>query len=623
MGVSGCGKTTIAKLLSQQLGIPYFDADDFHSAKNVEKMKNNEPLNDIDRKPWLETLALKTVAWEANGGAILACSALKETYRTILTSKVKTIYWVYLNETYDFIKTRLEQRTGHFMKSSLLKSQFEALEVPQYGLHINIDNTPTKIVNNIISNLKQMKKSDFGLIGLGVMGKSIALNIAEKGYNIVVYNRTVVNEETIVSDFLEENKNFKNIDGYTDIPTFIDSLEQPRKILIMIKAGEAIDQIIDLITPYLSAGDIVIDGGNSHYKDTQRRYTYLENELINFVGCGISGGQEGARKGPSIMPGCTKETYNKIAPILEAIAAKDRNNQPCCTHIGTDGAGHFIKMIHNGIEYVEMQLLAELYALLSVSMNNKEIATIFSNWNASNQSSYLLEITIEILLKKEKDSYLLDLILDKAGNKGTGSWSSKTAFDLGTVNTMMASAVFARYISSFKETRHELSKTINKNSKPLKKTTISVLEKAYNFARIVNHHQGFELMKTASETYNWSLNFSEIARIWTNGCIIRSNFMEELKSVFEKTDSIITYKPYFKTLQKTEKQLNKTIRYGLKSRTPMDTFYTAYNYWISITSENLPANLIQAQRDFFGAHTYQLKNDMTENFYHTNWQKND
>lgn len=622
MGVSGCGKTTIAKQLSTETGYPFYDADDFHSIENIEKMKNNIPLTDSDRKPWLETLASKTIEWELDGNTILACSALKESYREILSSKSSNILWVYLEGGFEFIKNRLEKREGHFMKPSLLKSQFETLEVPNYGLHININETPKTIVKRIISTMKKAKKSDFGIIGLGVMGKSIALNIAEKGFQTSVYNRNILGEEHIVSTFLEENYNFKNINGFTELAPFIESLEQPRKLLIMVKAGEAIDQIISQITPLLSPNDIIIDGGNSHYKDTQRRSIYLNEENLIFVGCGISGGEEGARKGPSIMPGGTQESYQLIAPVLEEIAAKDKNNKPCCTHIGTGGAGHFIKMVHNGIEYVEMQLLAEIYALLSTTMNNEEIATVFKQWNNTNLSSYLLEITIEILLKKENGSYLLDLILDKAGNKGTGSWSSKAAFDLGSVNTLMSSAVFARYISSFKEKRINLSKMVNKTT-TLEQVDLEILKKAYHFARIVNHYQGFELMKKASEEYNWKLNFSEIARIWTNGCIIRSGFMEELVILFKDNDEILASNNILKFLKTSENSLVEVLKFGLTNRVSLDCFCSSYNYWITITSENLPANLIQAQRDYFGAHTYQLKNDSSNNFHHTNWLKND
>lgn len=468
-----------------------------------------------------------------------------------------------------------------------------------------------------------MSKAVFGLIGLGVMGKSLSLNIAEKGFPIAVYNREEQGEENIVSDFINQNNSFNNIVGFTKIQEFINSLERPKQIFLMIKAGEAVDSIIEQLIPYLSNGDIIIDGGNSHYLDSERRYDYLKTKNINFIGCGVSGGEEGARKGPSIMPGGNLESYQVVAPILEAISAKDSQNNPCCNFIGNKGAGHFVKMVHNGIEYAEMQLLAELYALLSTSMNADEIATVFSNWNKTDLSSYLLEITISILKKKEGEKALLDLILDKAGNKGTGSWSSKTALDLGIPNTMMTSAVFARYISSFKEKRKKLAKNLKPKTKSIDTFNLKSIENAYRFARIINHHQGFELMQQASKEYNWNLNLSEIARIWTNGCIIRSSFMERLISLFKENQSILECEVFFNHLSSYEGDVREFINIALTNRIALDSFWASYNYWIAMTTENLPANLIQAQRDYFGAHTYQRKDDFSNQFHHTNWLKND
>ena len=279
-----------------------------------------------------------------------------------------------------------------------------------------------------------MHKTDFGLIGLGVMGKSISLNVADNDFSISVYNRTEDNEAHVVSSFIHENSTYKNLFGYTAIAEFVASIQRPRKILLMIKAGNAIDTVIDQLLPFLHENDIIIDGGNSLYTDTIKRTKHLATKNIHFVGCGISGGEEGARKGPSIMPGGSTEAYKHIAPILEQIAAKDKNNTPCCAHIGTDGAGHFVKMVHNGIEYAEMQLLAEIYAQLSKTHTNEEIATVLKRWNTRSETSYLLEITIAILQKKDGGDYILDRILDKALSKGTGSWSSKAALDLGTVS---------------------------------------------------------------------------------------------------------------------------------------------------------------------------------------------
>lgn len=464
-----------------------------------------------------------------------------------------------------------------------------------------------------------MHKSDFGLIGLGVMGKNLCLNVAEKGYFVSVYNRSSGDEKNVVPDFLEEYKSFKNISGYMDISEFIQSVKRPRNIFLMIKAGAAIDEVIEQLLPFLSENDIVIDGGNSHYTDTIRRSDYLNKKDINFVGCGVSGGENGARNGPSLMPGCSKSTYEVISPILDAIAAKDSHGSPCCTNVGPDGSGHFIKMVHNGIEYVEMQLLAELYALLSVSYSNQEIAQLFLDWNKTDISSYLLEITAEILQKKEGNNYLIDFVLDKAGSKGTGEWSSKAALDLGNVNTMMSSAVFSRYISSFKEKRLALAKKATYNKSVNKKITLIELEKSYRFAKIINHHQGFDLMHRASKEYNWNLNLSEIARIWTNGCIIRSEFMIDCISHFQDREELLENSTILTILNESEESITKVIQDSMANRVPLDSFWSAYNYWISMTTAVLPANIIQAQRDYFGSHRYQRNDNDTGDFIHTNW----
>lgn len=464
-----------------------------------------------------------------------------------------------------------------------------------------------------------MNTSSIGIIGLGVMGSNLALNIAENGFTVSVYNRSMKGEEDFVSKFISDNDTFNNITGYTILEEFVHSLEIPRKIIIMIKAGQPVDEVISDIIPLLSEGDVLIDGGNSHYSDTQRRYHYLKNKKINFLGCGISGGEVGARNGPSLMPGGNCESYNLVSHVLEAISAKDKNFNPCCSYIGDDGAGHFVKMVHNGIEYVEMQLLSELYHILSVSMDNLQIAKVLSEWNKTDLSSYLLEITIEILTKKRDDDYLIDLVLDKAGNKGTGSWSSVESFNLGCSSTLMASAVYARFTSALKERRTVLSGKKLAKIKFTHEPNINVLKRAYRFSRHINQHQGFELLKLASDEYKWNLNLSEIARLWTNGCIIRSDFMEKsvdvlLDNVLHLDDKII-----FNRLNFYENDIKELLELGLKNRIPLDCFWSAYNYWVSMTTQNLPANLIQLQRDYFGAHTYQLKNDETGNFYHTKW----
>lgn len=461
-------------------------------------------------------------------------------------------------------------------------------------------------------------KSEFGVFGLGVMGSSISLNIADKGYKLSVFNRADGGEEAVVSNFLSKNPD-KDIQGFTDLELFIQSLERPRKILIMIKAGPTVDLVLNQLLPLLDRGDIIIDGGNSHYINTQKRFDLAQTYGVEFIGAGISGGEEGARKGPSIMPGGKKESYKLVSGILEAIAARDDFGKTCCTYIGPEGSGHFIKMVHNGIEYVEMQLLAEMYALLASTLDNEEIATIFERWNNTRQSSYLLEITIAILRKKEGERYLLDLILDKAGNKGTGSWSSKAAFDLGIPNTMMSSAVFARYISSFKKQREKLSKSIQSGTVKKVDPDMVSLEKAYEFARIMNHQQGFKLMRMASNTYSWDLNFSDIARIWTNGCIIKSELMTTLHHEFQSRTDLFDMPDMLDRLVRNESAICETLGVALEQRVALHCFSAAYNYWVDMTTERLSANLLQAQRDFFGAHTYQRIDAPESSFFHSQW----
>ena len=462
-------------------------------------------------------------------------------------------------------------------------------------------------------------KSEFGVFGLGVMGSSISLNIADKGYELSVFNRAEGGEESVVDDFLKANSHLDNIHGFTDLDAFIASMARPRKILVMIKAGPTVDLVLNNLVPKLSKGDVIIDGGNSHYLNTKRRFDLCQENGVEFIGAGISGGEEGARKGPSIMPGGKKESYSIVSSVLESISAKDNFGKTCCAYIGPEGSGHFIKMVHNGIEYVEMQLLAELYAILSVTNSNEEIAKVFESWNEGDLSSYLLEISTQILRKKEGDDYLLDMILDKAGNKGTGSWSSKAAFDLGIPNTMMSSAVFARYISSFKERRKELSGLVELESITAVLPDLQIIKKAYKMARLLNHQQGFKLMELASKSYGWSLNFSDIARIWSNGCIIKSHLMNRLHEGF-KTERDLFEMDFIRTdLCQDEKALRDVLRYGLDARISLHCFTAAYQYWIDMTSERLPANLIQAQRDFFGAHTYQKTDDPSGEFFHTKW----
>ncbi len=614
MGVSGCGKSTIGNSLSQRMEILFIDADDFHPKANIEKMNRGEALTDNDRLPWLQALNSELKRRLKSGGVVLACSALKEDYRKILSDNITTIQWVFLEGSFDLIKKRIEARSNHFMDSTLLQSQFDTLEPPNYGIKVSCEKSPKDITNEII---REMQKSAFGIFGIGVMGKSLALNMLNKGVSVSVYNRDEGAEKGMVKNFLKETEN-NNAAGFTELKNFVQSLQTPRKILLMVKAGNVVDLVIENIVPFLEKGDVLIDGGNSHYKDTERRVKSLKNKQIHFVGLGVSGGEEGALKGPSLMPGGSEKGYNYIASYLNLIAAKDENGNPCCNYIGPNGAGHFVKMVHNGIEYADMQLLAELYVLLSVTKSYEEISAIFSKWNENELSSYLLEITSKILLEKEGNSNLLDLILDKAGNKGTGSWSSVSALELGVPTTMKTVAVYARYTSSFKETRVQLSKVV-KSSVINEEMNIDLLERAYDFARTINLQQGLQLIQSASEEYNWNLNLSEICRIWSSGCIIKSEKIKAFSEILKTSNNLFESKEILESLHENETAMPYVIDYALKTRISIPCFYEAYNYWVAMTTEQSSANMIQAQRDFFGAHKFQRVDAEQDQMFHHNW----
>ncbi len=462
-------------------------------------------------------------------------------------------------------------------------------------------------------------KSEFGLFGLGVMGKSLCRNLASKGVRLSMFNREVASvEENVANDFKNKFKELKDAQAFSDIELYVSSLETPRKIMLMVNAGKTVDLVIEDLVPYLSKGDVLIDGGNSNYKDTIRRSEYLKSKNINFIGVGVSGGEEGALKGPSLMPGGTQSTYELIRPFLEVIAAKDARNLPCCAYVGEEGSGHFVKMVHNGIEYVEMQLLAEVISLFSsMGFNYDQIANILEEWKEK-VDGYLLEITIDILRKKEGDDWLINKILDKAGNKGTGNWASITSIELGVPSSMMTSALNARYISFFKEERIKANTLYQSTEKPTRLEIHEVLS-AYQFARIVNHHQGFKLILEAANTYGWNLNLSVIARIWTNGCIIKSDLMEHLVTVFNGSENILTDKLMISTINSLKPLAAHLVSTAIKNEIPLPCMSEAVNFFHSYKTANSTANILQAQRDYFGAHTYQRKDDPSAAFYHTHW----
>ncbi|NIG99132.1 MAG: decarboxylating NADP(+)-dependent phosphogluconate dehydrogenase [Buchnera aphidicola (Periphyllus acericola)] len=467
-----------------------------------------------------------------------------------------------------------------------------------------------------------MELNEIGVIGMAVMGRNLALNIENKNYTVSIFNRS--KERT--KEVLKNNKN-KKIFGFYTIKDFIFSLKKPRIILLMVKSGLSTDSTIDLILPFLSKNDIVIDGGNSFYKDTIKRNFKLSKNKINFIGAGISGGEEGALKGPAIMPGGQKNAYKKVSSLFNKISAKTKNNESCVDYIGSDGSGHYVKMVHNGIEYGDMQLISEAYFILknSLKIDNKELSDIFLKWNKGELKSYLIEITKNIFLKKDNEgNYLIDVILDEASNKGTGKWTSKSALDLNEPLSLITQSVFFRYLSSLKSQRFlasSLLKGPKKNAYYINKEEfIEHVRKSLYFGKIISYAQGFSQLNAASKKYNWNLNYSKISKIFRAGCIIRADFLKEIIKAYESDNNLLNLllTPYFTKISNLyQKSLRKIVSYSVINGIPVPAFSSAITYYDSYRLLNLPSNLIQAQRDYFGAHTYR-RNDR-KGIFHTNW----
>jgi 6-phosphogluconate dehydrogenase len=466
--------------------------------------------------------------------------------------------------------------------------------------------------------------NDVGLIGLAVMGQNFALNMARKGYRVSVYNRTP--ERT--KKFIEEKVRDESIFPFYTIEEFVKSLKKPRKIILMIKAGRAVDDMIAEILPYLERGDLIVDSGNSHFADTARRLEYLSQKNILFLGMGISGGEYGALHGPSLMPGGTKEAYDLIKDILLKAAAKTEDG-PCCTYVGKGSAGHFVKMVHNGIEYAIMQLIAEVYDFMRkiLNMTNEEIGDVFERWNQEELDSYLMEISYKIMRYKDKETggFLLDYILDKAEQKGTGKWTVQTSLDLGVPTPTLNLAVEARIISHYKEERKILSKLYSKEKNIIsvnKEEMIEHLKKALLFGVFMSFSQGLWLIDEASKQYNYGIDLSEILRIWKGGCIIRAEILDFLRDIIRENEEYANLLHSDKSIEFIKDKLNsvyQVLEIGRNYRIPLMIINSAVDYYFALTEENLPANLIQAQRDFFGAHTYERVDK--EGIFHTEWEK--
>jgi 6-phosphogluconate dehydrogenase len=469
------------------------------------------------------------------------------------------------------------------------------------------------------------KKADIGLVGLAVMGENLVLNMESKGFSVAVFNRTV----SKVDNFMAGRGKDKNIVGCQTVEELVENLEKPRKVMIMIKAGWAVDAFIEQILPYLDEGDILIDGGNSHFPDSIRRTKELAEKGINFIGTGVSGGEEGALKGPSIMPGGNPAAWEAVKPIFQAISAKVEDGSPCCEWVGNDGAGHYVKMVHNGIEYGDMQMICEAYSLLTdvCGLSATELHDVFTDWNAGELDSYLIEISMDILGETDPETGkpMVDVILDTAGQKGTGKWTSQSALDLGAAAPTIAEAVFARCVSAVKEERVAASKVLTgpvAEFKGDKAAFIEDVRKALYASKVCSYAQGYQMMKLAAAEYDWDLKFGEIALMWRGGCIIRAKFLGDIKTAFDNDPELanLLLDPFFKkVIDDCQESWRKVIATAVQMGIPVPTFSSALAYYDSYRSARLPANLLQAQRDYFGAHTYERVDKPRGEFFHTDW----
>jgi len=469
-----------------------------------------------------------------------------------------------------------------------------------------------------------MAQMDIGLIGLAVMGENLVLNMESKGFGVAVFNRTVEKVDT----FVNGRGKGKNIVGCHSMEELCANLSTPRKIMILVKAGKPVDMMIDNLIPHLEPGDIIIDGGNSHFPDTIRRTEYVESKGLLYIGTGVSGGEEGALKGPSMMPGGSPAAWPHVKDIFQAVCAHTDAGEPCCDWVGEGGAGHFVKMVHNGIEYGDMQMICEIYQLMKdgLGMSNGEMHEVFADWNKGELDSYLIEITRDILgYKDEEGNETVDLILDTAGQKGTGKWTAIAALDEGQPLTLIGEAVFARCLSAIKDERVEAAKVLRGQVTKFdgdKAAFVSDMRQALYASKIVSYAQGYQLMRSAAATYGWNLNYGGIALMWRGGCIIRSVFLGKIKEAFDTNPELtnLLLDPFFAdAVQKAQSAWRRVVTSAVTMGIPLPAISSALNFFDGYRSERLPANLLQAQRDYFGAHTYERVDKPRGEFFHTNW----
>ena len=614
MGVSGSGKSTIGRLLAQRLGCSFYDGDDYHPPANVAKMAAGLPLDDTDRAGWLAELArliAEGLARDEDG--VIACSALKRQYRDVLCIDRQRVRFVYLRGDFAAIWARLQSRKGHFMKAPMLQSQFDALEEPEGAVVVDTSLEPVQVIDRILEQL-MARSPALGLLGLGVMGRSLALNFERHGYPVIGYDPA----PRLPADF--------SVRVAGSVAELVSALTPPRVVLLMVPAGAVVDAAIASLRPHLSPGDIIIDGGNSYFTDTERRAGELVADGLAFVGLGVSGGESGALWGPSLMPGGSPAAWAHVRPLFESIAAVAADGAPCVAWMGPGGAGHYVKMVHNGIEYGDMQLIAEIYDLLhrGAGLTNRQLADIFDRWNEGALRSYLIEITGHVLRRIDEATgqSLVDVIMDIAGQKGTGRWTSQIALEVGAPTPTINAAVVMRLLSAAKTTRVAAAQRYGGPARytgdvaPL----VAAAEQALLAGKITVYAQGMSLLRAAAETYGWGLEYAAIVRVWRAGCIIRADLLNEIAAAFERQPALshllLDY-AFVRLLSDTQAGWRAVVKTGAELGIPLLAVAAALGYFDALRSDRLPANLIQAQRDFFGAHTYHRIDQ--DGVFHTDW----
>ena len=625
MGVSGSGKTTVGAALAQRLDCSFYDGDDYHPAANVAKMAAGIPLDDNDRAGWLDALAEVIRSGLSRGeSGVIACSALKTRYRAVLQAAAPgpdQVRFVYLRGSYETILARMQSRQGHYMKADMLRSQFDALEEPEDAITIDVTLALDAQIRQILSGLGDhsqraaQPRYALGILGLGVMGRSLAQNFERHGYPVIGYDPA----PRLPEDF--------TVRVTQSLPDLVAALKSPRVLLMMVPAGAAVDNAIASLQPHLQPGDIIVDGGNSFFSDTERRSKELEQDGILFVGMGVSGGESGALWGPSLMPGGSAAAWHHIAPMFEAIAARAEDGAPCVAWMGGGGAGHYVKTVHNGIEYGDMQLIAEIYDLLhrGAGLSNAELAEIFARWNDGELRSYLVEITAHILARSDEETgqSLVDLILDEAAQKGTGKWTAQSALDVGAAVPTLSSAVTSRLLSNMKEERvaaqHVLgsARRFTGDSARL----VAAAEQTLYACKVTAYAQGLSLLRMASEDFGWGMNFASIVRTWRAGCIIRAGLLNGIATAFEhKPDlpNLLVDDTFSAAVLEREAAWREVVQTAVALGIPVMSISASLAYFDSYRSARLPANLIQAQRDYFGAHAYRRVDK--EGLFHTQWE---